>query len=207
MRPHPSPDPHPGQEAPPDLDQAGTAGAIKPPPDLRSSELTGGGPIAKAVPLLRRRARRVLEAVVRATPPGAAKPWRTQRAEGHIVRLLEEGISEGDLLSHVAGCAELVRRGLEDPRWWAVGNLFGPKTLEVWRSQVAAMVASDERIERQRQHEQRQAVERDADLGRPLAVENLALRRLTEGTKRALQQGWWSDASTSEEAGEDAAEG
>jgi hypothetical protein len=127
-----------------------------------------------------RRAQRVFRAAVDATPPGAARPWRTARNLDAIKKMLADGIAEGDLVTYVQGCAELVRRHRELPRWWSIANLLGERTLDVWRAKLAEMLEDDRRREANEA-----AVEQvNAEHAREVAsaptpqVENLALARL-----------------------------
>ena len=83
------------------------------------------------------RARRVLARMRERTPEGAPKPWRTAKNLEQIGIWLEEGASEDDLLDLVDGAADLVLSGRKSAVWWTVGSLFGDRSLDRWRAEIA----------------------------------------------------------------------
>jgi hypothetical protein len=123
----------------------------------------------------------------RSTPKGCAPPWRSGPSVTPIQRLLDDGAELDDLLALVDGASELVARGSQDARWWYPGNLFGPKTLERWLADVAAMRQSQaEAAERTAELEaiERELDARQADEPTP-QVRNLELRRILDACVKA----------------------
>jgi hypothetical protein len=129
----------------------------------------------------------VLEAMRRATPEGAAVPWRSTTSVTPIQARLDDGASVDDLLGLVEGAAELVARGSQDVRWWYPGNLFGERTVERWLADVAAMRQSQ--AEAAARTAELAAIE--AELDRRKAAEpspevrSLELRRIYDALVRA----------------------
>lgn len=196
-------DPAPAQAASSSAAKPGTAHAIDPPPTEIDQNLTGGEPIAPAVPnpFHVRRAERVLSRMIEATPHGAARPWRTTRSLNIIRMWIEEGISEGDLVRYVQGASQLVGRGREAPHWWTVGNLFGERTMERWRADIAAMRAEDEDARhRESALASSDAEAREAALATHVTVTNLRLRRDTQDALKALEQRWTDSAARADHA-------
>ena len=189
MPDHRTRDLDPAQSPPERPEKLGTTLAINPPPLTNCELVVGRGLIANSVPsFAARRAERIFAAFVAATPPGARRQWRTRRALEPIFFLLHEGISEGDLLDHFAGAAELIRRGYQAPKWWSVANVLGPKTLERWRADIHDMRRADERaaVLQQRDEDER-ALIRDAP---PPKVTDLNLQRLVRGAEVACREQW-----------------
>lgn len=177
----------------------GTPDAIKFPPRLITlppeDQDQGEGQLSAAEPARRsytwqtcsRGARVVLEAMRRATPEGAAVPWRSTTSVTPIQARLDDGASVDDLLGLVEGAAELVARGSQDVRWWYPGNLFGERTVERWLADVAAMRQSQ--AEAAARTAELAAIE--AELDRRKAAEpspevrSLELRRIYDALVRA----------------------
>jgi hypothetical protein len=130
----------------------------------------------------------------RATPKGAAAPWRSAPSVTPIQRLLDDGCELDDLLELVQGAAELVSSGRQEARWWYPANLFGAKTIERWLADVAALRASQEaaaeRDAELQALEERHERERLEALAAPKPqVQNLAIHRLaTEALARFQEQ-------------------
>ena len=127
-----------------------------------------------------------------------------------IFSLLDEGISEGDLLDHVAGAAELVRRGRESARWWSVHNLFGPKNVDVWRANIEEMrdrdriIADREAHERRRDEEHRREAQLADKARRAAPVRQLNdfeyAHRDTLQSALAAVRSWGSDEGRADDA-------
>ncbi len=100
-------------------------------------------------------------------------------------------------MDYVAGAAELVRRGREDPRWWSAHNLFGESNVEVWRANIAEMQASDEKAAARREAETRREEEyqREADAAPAPTVMNLSLQKLFAAATEAQQERWNAEDS------------
>jgi len=126
-----------------------------------------------------------------ATPPGAARPWRTKRSLHRISLLLLEEISEDDLIDHVRGCAQLIRSGAEAPQWWSVGNVFGPRTIDRWRAQIEAMREHERRIQERRTLETRREHERKAAATISNAPIDSGFAALADQAQQALRATWW----------------
>lgn len=146
-------------------------------------------------------ARVVLEAMRRATPKGAATPWRSSPSVTPIQRLLNEGIPMEDLLELVRGGAALVAAGREQPRWWYPSNLFGASTLERWMADVAEHEAATARaedrtaelaaIDERASHEREQAAKGPGPKVRDLELHKLAeacLAQVREKTAAAERE-------------------
>ena len=73
----------------------------------------------------------------RATPKGAAKPWRTRENIEFVNRVAGAGVSQKELEAYIAGCAELVGAREEAPVYWTVRQLFTSPTMDWWRNKVA----------------------------------------------------------------------
>jgi len=130
--------------------------------------------------------------LIHVTPPGAARPWRTARSLGFIEKMLAEGISEGDLVAFVEDAAELVRSGREEPRWWSVGNLFGDRTLDMWRAKIEEMHAAANKrkaiaSELQRREDEHRA---ESSAAPPAQVRDLSLQRLINTARDAWSPRW-----------------
>ena len=191
----------PAQSPPDRPEKLGTPLAINHPP-LTLTELTKQtgkrrGLIANPVPSFEaRRVERLFAVFLAATPPGARRQWRTQRALDTISFRLDEGISEADLREHFAGAAELIRRGYQAARWWSLANVLGSKTLERWRADIHDMRCADDRLrELQRRDEEHREINRNAPAPK---VRDLGLRRLVNAAEAAYQTHQWSDAAQDE---------
>lgn len=82
-------------------------------------------------------ARAVIEHMRKCTPRGAAPPWRSAPSVAAVERLLQQGISRQDLLSHVEQCAWLVTQGCQQARWYYPQNVFGDVTMARWAAEAA----------------------------------------------------------------------
>lgn len=138
--------------------------------------------------------------MIAATPRGARPPWKTRRSLETIGDLLADGISFDDLAEHIDGAAALIARGLQSPRWWTVGNLFGDKTIERWRVEIGAMHDRDARAAAEEAAEAKRAAEHAAALAEPQPVAVLSLERVAAQARRALVAQWEREqASSSQE--------
>lgn len=186
----------------------GTTHAINSPPqDLSEGKLKalpppGGGQLTEGDRSDRtynwrscsQEARLVLEAMRRATPRGAAQPWRSSPSVTPIQRLLDDGCDLDDLLELVQGAAELVTTGRQEARWWYPANLFGAKTIERWLADVAALRACQDaaasRAAELQAIEERAERRRQESLAAPAPrVQNLALHRMATEAMELFRAG------------------
>jgi len=200
MHEHSTDDPDPAQSPPTDPETVGTTLAINPPPLTILKKDVTGRLIAKDMPSFSaRRAERIFSAFVAATPPGARRQWRTRRAVQQILFSLDEGISEGDLLDHFEGAAELIRRGYQEPRWWSLANVLGPKTLERWRADIHDMRRTDAR---DRELERRDAEHREQSRSAPPPkVTDLRLQKLAREMGSVYREHLWREDDDEAEHG------
>ena len=199
MQQHDSDPERPSQDPRESRKQLGTTLAIDPPLGFNSDRIKGGGTIAPPVPkVCDVRARRVLGAMIRATPPESFRPWRTKRSLALIADLLADGIPEDELVDHVEGCAELIRRGIQEPQWWTVKNLFGPKTLDRWRADVQRMRVNDKKAADREAAETRRFDEELASP--PPQVTDLALHKLTSAAEAAYRANRWTNEESDDDA-------
>ncbi len=127
-------------------------------------------------------ARRVLEHMRRATPRGAAAPWRSKTSVTPIMHLLADGIDEADLIDLIDGAAAYLAAGRQDARFWYPQNLFAGTSMQRWLADIAsheAELAKLETTDREKaEFEARYAEDRElARTARP-AVRDLELHKL-----------------------------
>jgi hypothetical protein len=134
---------------------------------------------------------RIIDKMRRATPKGAAKPWKTRENIELVERVAGAGVSAEELEAYVEGAAALVTAGGESPQYWSVRQLFTSPTLDWWRNKVemrAESLAKREAHELDRQaRELREQEERR--LRRELqrsAPANLDVRRAAKPVQDAV---------------------
>lgn len=80
----------------------------------------------------------LIDVMRRATPKGAAKPWKTVENRELIERVAGAGVPVAELEAYIVGCSALVEARQEAPIYWTVRQLFTSPTMDWWRGKVAA---------------------------------------------------------------------
>jgi len=179
-------EPTPPTHAPATL---GTSRAINPPPFKNPPN--SGGQLKTPDPTEQnwtwrscsQEARDVINYMVKITPRGAPKMWRSGPEVSAVERLLQDGIPVEDLVELAEGASVLITAGRQDAQWWYARNVFGPRTLQRWAGDVAAyeadLRAAAERDRELAALEQRAQQEREAARAAPKPkVADLELHRL-----------------------------
>lgn len=142
----------------------------------------------------------------RATPPGAAKPWRTPENVEIVARLVEAGAAQDELEILVDGVAELIRRGIQSPAWWYPRNLFGPNVSR-WRADVEAFRATQAAAQARELElatiEARSRAQAQEAAQAPLGIHSLEVHRLAQSVLGRLRE----DAEAAREDGDGEAAG